>query len=103
MYITSIGVVGITLNCDWAEPKTDTEEDRAAAERLMQFRLGWFANPIFGNGDYPQIMKSLVSAKSKFQGFSKSRLPEFTEEEKRENNGMLTVMGIVVLRQFFIN
>lgn len=31
-----------------------------ASERVMQFTLGLFANPIFGDGDYPQVVKDLV-------------------------------------------
>lgn len=38
----------------------------------MEAVLGWFANPIFGDGDYP------VSMKSKHEGL----LPTFSPEEK---------------------
>lgn len=34
-------------------------EDVEAAERYLQFCLGWFANPIYA-GDYPQVMKDRV-------------------------------------------
>ncbi|XP_071181431.1 lactase/phlorizin hydrolase-like [Mytilus edulis] len=88
------GKVGITLDCDWKEPREDTLWDRAAAERALQFKLGWFANPIFGNGDYPAVMKRTIKSKSMKQGLSKSRLPEFTDEELRQNKGAADFIGI---------
>lgn len=48
----------------------------------MEFKLGWYANPIYVNGDYPEIMKTMVAEKSAQQGYNTSRLPTFTEEEK---------------------
>ena len=65
--------------------------DRYAAERALQFKLGWFANPIFGNGDYPAVMKQVVAKKSATEGRNVSRLPAFTDEEIRMNKG--TRMG----------
>lgn len=54
------GMVGISLSADWGEPVDVTNQrDIEAAERYVQFHLGWFATPLF-NGDYPQIMKDYV-------------------------------------------
>ena len=65
-------------------------EDVAAAEKAMAFKLGWYGDPIFGeDGDYPQIMRDIVYEKSMAQGFSESRLPSFTEEEKQLNKGKI--------------
>ena len=50
------GVIGITNNCDYRFPLTQTDEDINAAERSLEFFIGWFADPIW-KGDYPQIMK----------------------------------------------
>ncbi len=47
----------------------------------MTFKLGWFANPIYGSGDYPQLMKDIIATKSALQGYNESRLPAFTQEE----------------------
>lgn len=53
-------MVGISLSADWGEPVDVTNQrDIEAAERYVQFYLGWFATPLF-NGDYPQIMKDYV-------------------------------------------
>jgi len=65
------GKIGITLNSDWAEPlDPDRPSDVAAAERYMDFMLGWFAHPVF-LGDYPAIMRDRVGP----------NLPRFTPEE----------------------
>nr|CAD7458315.1 unnamed protein product [Timema tahoe] len=70
------GKIGITLNNDWQEPKTDSDDDKLAAELAMQFHLGWFAHPIY-IGDYPEIMKERIANNSKAEGRNSSRLPEF--------------------------
>ncbi|XP_065341160.1 myrosinase 1-like [Cloeon dipterum] len=75
---TQNGEVGITFNCAWDEPKTQNPEDIEAAERALQFELGWFAHPIFSaNGDYPPIMKEYIASRSAKEGYNMSRLPEF--------------------------
>jgi beta-glucosidase len=49
------GKISITLDSDWKEPlNSNNPSDVTAAERAMQFKLGWFANPIYVNGDYPK-------------------------------------------------
>nr|CAD7448184.1 unnamed protein product [Timema bartmani] len=75
------GRVSITLNCDWSEPKTDSEEDKAAALRANQFTLGIYAHPIYSaEGDYPAIIKEQVMNLSLAEGRTRSRLPELGEE-----------------------
>ncbi|XP_041807046.1 lactase-phlorizin hydrolase-like [Chelmon rostratus] len=82
------GLVSIALNADWVEPKdVNVLREVVAADRALQFQLGWFAHPIFKNGDYPDAMKWQVGNKSELQGLSESRLPSFTEEEKSFING----------------
>ena len=83
-------MIGITLNSDWAEPKDqDSPNDIEASERIMQFKLGWFANPIFGNGDYPDLLKAQLAKKAHEVGLPESPLPKFTKEEKRFNRGQV--------------
>lgn len=58
--LTSAGLVGISLGGDWGEPvDISNQKDIEAAERYVQFYLGWFATPIF-HGDYPQVMKDFI-------------------------------------------
>jgi lactase-phlorizin hydrolase len=49
------------LNINTAIPASDYQADIDAAEREMQFNIGWFAHPILINGDYPQVMIDTVS------------------------------------------
>ncbi|XP_041856893.1 lactase-phlorizin hydrolase-like [Melanotaenia boesemani] len=89
------GLVSIALNSDWVEPKdVDVPREVVAADRAMQFQLGWFAHPIFKNGDYPEAMKQQVGTKSELQGLSESRLPSFTEEEKKFIRGTADVFCV---------
>ncbi|KAM6984955.1 LOW QUALITY PROTEIN: lactase/phlorizin hydrolase [Aplochiton taeniatus] len=89
------GLVSIALNADWAEPKdVNVIREVVAADRALQFQLGWFAHPIFKNGDYPEAMKWHVSNKSELQGLSESRLPTFTEQEKAYIRGTADVFCI---------
>ncbi|XP_008058972.1 lactase-phlorizin hydrolase [Carlito syrichta] len=78
------GVISLSLSAHWAEPKSPgVPRDVEAADRMLQFSLGWFAHPIFRNGDYPDAMKWKVGNRSELQHLATSRLPSFTEEEKR--------------------
>ncbi|XP_050929059.1 LOW QUALITY PROTEIN: lactase/phlorizin hydrolase [Lates calcarifer] len=89
------GLVSIALNADWIEPKdVNVPREVMAADRALQFQLGWFAHPIFKNGDYPDAMKWQVGNKSELQGLSESRLPSFTEEEKSFIKGTADMFGV---------
>ena len=82
------GVCGITLCTDWDEPKDRSNpSDLEASDRLEHCKLGWYANPIFGDGDYPQALKDRMPSIQKAFGLENSPLPQFTEEEKRLNKG----------------
>ncbi|KAM6387803.1 lactase-like protein [Pluvialis apricaria] len=88
------GMVGISLTSDWGEPVDPySQTDRDAAERYIQFHLGWFANPIY-RGDYPEVMKNYVGRKSAQQGLGTSRLPTFSVQEKTYIKGTSDFLGI---------
>ncbi|XP_037025293.1 myrosinase 1-like [Bradysia coprophila] len=88
---TQQGKMGITLNCDWSEPKDRSDpEHLEAMERSVQFRYGWWANPLT-RGEYPKVMRDLVDAKSEP---GQSRLPTFDPEWTRIINGTLDFLGL---------
>ncbi|NXU53581.1 KLOTB protein, partial [Turnix velox] len=77
------GKVSLSLHSDWAEPANPYFESHSkAANRFLQFEIGWFADPIFKTGDYPATMREYISFKNK-KGLSYSSLPSFTAEEKQ--------------------
>lgn len=77
------GLIGITNNCDWREPLSDSAQDRAAAQRALEFFLGWFADPIY-LGDYPECMKVGVG----------DRLPLITDEQRNLIQGSSDFFGL---------
>ena len=77
------GVIGITNNCDWREPLTDTLRDRTAATTALEFYLGWFADPIY-RGDYPDVMRQNVG----------DRLPEFSPDDRYVIQGSSDFFGL---------
>jgi len=77
------GQIGITNNCDWREPLTDSPEDKRAAQTALEFFLGWFADPIY-LGDYPQCMRTNVG----------ERLPRFSDEQKALLKGSSDFFGL---------
>ncbi|KAF4108762.1 hypothetical protein G5714_009835 [Onychostoma macrolepis] len=89
------GLVSISLNAEWAEPlDINVPREVVAADRALQFQLGWFAHPIFKNGDYPDAMKWQVGNKSELQGLTESRLPSFTDEDKAFIQGTADVFCV---------
>ena len=75
--------IGITNNCDWREPRTGAAADVAAAERAVEWWLGWFADPIW-LGDYPASMRAALG----------ERLPRFTAAEQALIRGSADFFGL---------
>ncbi|RFU23652.1 hypothetical protein B7463_g12686, partial [Scytalidium lignicola] len=66
------GTISFKNNGGLKIPLTNSSDDALAVQRSWDFNEGWFANPIFLNGDYPSTLKEYVST----LGLS------FTEEQK---------------------
>lgn len=65
--------MSIALSSHWISPRRMTEHSIKECQKSLDFVLGWFAKPIFIDGDYPESMKNNLS----------SLLPDFTESEKK--------------------
>uniref|UniRef100_A0A7N2KL52 Uncharacterized protein n=1 Tax=Quercus lobata TaxID=97700 RepID=A0A7N2KL52_QUELO len=77
------GIIGISLNTNWYVPFSNSRHDRDAALRALDFKFGWFMDPLT-NGDYPHSMRSLVG----------NRLPKFTKEQSKLVKGSLDFLGL---------
>lgn len=65
-----------------------SKEDQEAAARVLQFKIGLFAHPIYSKtGDYPPLVRQIVDQNSAKEGRARSRLPKFTPEEIEELKG----------------
>ncbi|KAK9163387.1 hypothetical protein Syun_004289 [Stephania yunnanensis] len=67
------GQMGITILAMWIKHVSDSPKDIAAKQRMLDFHLGWFLDPLV-YGDYPATMRNIVG----------SRLPLFTENDSKQ-------------------
>ncbi|ESW03970.1 hypothetical protein PHAVU_011G056300 [Phaseolus vulgaris] len=77
------GLIGITLNSDWYLPASDDIADMDAARRALDFRFGWYMDPLT-KGEYPTSMRHLVG----------NRLPRFSKEEAKQLKGSFDFLGL---------
>ncbi|XP_074586886.1 beta-glucosidase 32-like [Curcuma longa] len=85
------GYIGITLFAPWVEPFTALPEDIAAANRVLDFLIGWFVDPIVC-GRFPFVMRKLVG----------SRLPSFKPEESAILRGSFDFIGFNHYMEFSV-
>ncbi|CAM8958245.1 unnamed protein product [Rhodiola kirilowii] len=84
------GEIGVSHASHWFVPYSDTEVDRKAAERKLDFMFGWFMEPMT-YGKYPSIMRQLVGA----------RLPNFTKEQSEMLKGSYDFVGVNYYTAFY--
>ncbi|CAK1594679.1 unnamed protein product [Parnassius mnemosyne] len=98
------GVCGITICVNWVAPLTDSEEDRFEAELSRQGQWGLYAEPIFSEeGGFPKELSERVAQRSIEQGYPRSRMPEFTDEEKAFVKGAADFFGVNHYTTFLIS
>lgn len=84
---TQKGKISIAFHADWIEPACPfSKKDENAASRVLEFEIGQLAEPIFGNGDYPDTMRQWLHQRNKIE-LSLYDLPYFSEEEKKLMRG----------------
>ncbi|KAK9166271.1 hypothetical protein Scep_001462 [Stephania cephalantha] len=88
---TQRGQIGITILSYWVEPHTKSLKDIAAAQRMLDFHLGWFLDPLV-YGDYPAAMKKIVG----------SRLPLLTEYDSKLVKGSYDFIGLNHYLVFYV-
>jgi len=82
--LTAAGAkIGITNNCDFTEPGSSSAEDIAAAERVNEWWLAWFTDPIW-LGHYPASMVQKLG----------DRLPSFSASEAAKLKGSADFFGL---------
>uniref|UniRef100_A0A7N0UAU8 Beta-glucosidase n=1 Tax=Kalanchoe fedtschenkoi TaxID=63787 RepID=A0A7N0UAU8_KALFE len=81
--ISQKGKIGVSHAVQWMVPYSDSEADKKAAERELDFMYGWFMEPMT-YGRYPSTMRQLVGA----------RLPNFTKEQSDMLKGSYDFVGV---------
>ncbi|KAI7815435.1 beta-glucosidase [Rhyzopertha dominica] len=86
------GQIGLTVSIPWSEPFSDSPSDVEAAQRANDFSTV-LLHPLY-TGDYPEVMKERVRFRSLNEGFTNSRLRDFTQEEREVLKGTFDFIGL---------
>lgn len=83
------------MNSAYFYAANNTALNEEARERELQFQLGLYAHPIFHpDGNYPEVMVDRVAKRSEAEGFSRSRMPDFTSAEISMIRGTADYLGL---------
>ncbi|XP_049287118.1 myrosinase 1-like [Anopheles funestus] len=75
------GLIGLTLSGRYYYPASNATAQEVV-DRAIEFQIGWFADPLFGeDGNYPAVMINEIAKNSEQEGRTHSRLPTFTNTE----------------------
>ncbi|XP_045513319.1 myrosinase 1-like [Pieris brassicae] len=86
------GKVGLTNQQLWCEPKNSDEEENA---ELIRNVFALFAYPIYSKtGGWPPSVEKRIAETSEKEGYSRSRLPTFTQEEIEFIKGTYDFYGL---------
>ncbi|XP_038980495.1 beta-glucosidase 22-like [Phoenix dactylifera] len=77
------GWIGLNVYTFWAYPFTNSTADVQAAQRSLDFMIGWIINPLVF-GDYPEVMKKNAG----------SRLPSFNKDQSKQVKGSFDFVGL---------
>ncbi|CAO1391204.1 unnamed protein product [Diamesa hyperborea] len=89
------GLVGITLIVDGYLPKNRSLMENEDTQKAQEFRMGWYAHPIFSKeGGYPQVMIDVIGNNSMKEGRNTSRLPTMSDEMKTSLRGSADFFGL---------
>ncbi|THW17859.1 glycoside hydrolase [Aureobasidium pullulans] len=66
------GRITFKNSANYFEPNTTSSADAVAVQRNYDFVLGWFNDPVWKDGDYPESLRQTLG----------DTLPTFTDEEK---------------------
>ncbi|XP_071921469.1 beta-glucosidase 11-like isoform X2 [Coffea arabica] len=85
------GFVGLNIYAPWFFPYTKATEDIKAAQRAIDFYIGWFLHPLVF-GDYPDIMKKNAG----------TRIPALTRHDFELVKGSFDFIGLNHYATFYI-
>ncbi|CAH4023609.1 unnamed protein product [Pieris brassicae] len=90
--LQDLGKVGLTNQQLWCEPKNSDEEENA---ELIRNVFALFAYPIYSKtGGWPPSVEKRIAETSEKEGYSRSRLPTFTQEEIEFIKGTYDFYGL---------
>ncbi|XP_045533103.1 myrosinase 1-like isoform X1 [Pieris brassicae] len=97
------GKCGIAIATEYRQGATASPQDIEAGLDCLEFEVGLYAHPIFSTeGGFPEDVKRRVALKSAEQGYPRSRLPEFTQEEIHYVRGTSDFYGFNHYTTYFL-